>query len=103
MLLSSLRGYLHPFLPFGSGVGTATTALALDISAAVGVALFFGSGLLAALELGGRLQGAATSFRLAVLTLYTLGILLIAIGVLNRRLRTRREVHAGTEPSRRAG
>lgn len=83
--------------------GIATTALALDISAGVGAALLFGSGLLAELEVAGRLQGAAMSFRLAVLTLYMLGILLIAIGVLNPRVRTRREAHDGIEPGQRAG
>lgn len=70
-------------------VGTATTALALDTCTGIGAALFFGSELLIALEVGGRLPGAAAAFRLAVLTLYMLGVLLIAVGVVNRGLRTR--------------
>lgn len=84
-------------------VGMATTALTLDICAGVGAALYFGSGLLPLLEVAGRLQGTATWFRLAVLTLYMLGILLIAVGVLNHKLCTRREAHDLAEPGQRAG
>lgn len=37
---------------------------------------------------GGRIDGAETTFRLAVLTLYMLGIFLIALGVVDREART---------------
>jgi uncharacterized membrane protein len=40
--------------------------------------------LLAALEVTGRVDGAATWYKLTVLTLYPLGILLIAVGVVGR-------------------
>lgn len=69
-------------------VATAATALALDLCAGVGATLFLGSELLVALEVAGRLDGTATSFRLAALGLYMLGILLIAVGVVNRGLRS---------------
>lgn len=84
-------------------VGTATTALALDICAGAGAVLFLGSQLLVVLEVTGRLDGTATSFRLAVLALYMLGILLIAVGVVNRGLRSERWIQDGTEPAQRAG
>ena len=82
-------------------VGTAATALALDTCAGIGAALFFGSELVIALEVGGRLDGTAASFRLAVLALYMFGILLIAVGVVKRELRTKRESLDGTEPVHR--
>jgi len=68
-------------------VATATTALLVDTRVGIGAGLLFGSHLLVALEVGGRLDGAATTFRLAVLGLYTAGIALIAVGVVNRGAR----------------
>ena len=65
-------------------VVTATTAFAVDTCAGIGAAMLLSSHLLVVLEVAGRLDGAATSFRLAVLALYALGILLIAVGVVNR-------------------
>jgi hypothetical protein len=65
-------------------VVTATTAFVLDTRVGIGAGLLFGSHLLVALEVGGRLNGAETTFRLAVLALYMLGILLIAVGMVNR-------------------
>lgn len=84
-------------------VATATAALALDICAGVGATLFLGSELLVALEVAGRLDGTATSFRLAVLALYMLGILLIAVGVVNRGLHNEGWNRDGTEPAQPAG
>lgn len=81
-------------------VGTATTALALDICAGVGATLFLVSELLVALEVGGRLNGTATSFRLAVLGLYLLGVLLIAVGVVNRALGAKRGSRTAPNPRR---
>jgi hypothetical protein len=70
----------------------ATTALVLSVWAGVGAALLFATQFLAVLEIGGRLDGTATSFRLPVLALYIVGIVLIAIGVVGRELVRRREV-----------
>lgn len=58
----------------------ATSAASAGIVTAIGTALFFGSEILAALEVAGRLHGAAMAFRLTFNTLYLLGILLIAVG-----------------------
>jgi hypothetical protein len=70
-------------------VATATTAFVVDICAGIGAALLFGSHLLVVLEVGGRIDGTGTMFRLAVLALYMLGILLIAIGMVNREQPTK--------------
>jgi hypothetical protein len=73
-------------------VVTATTAFVLDTWVGIGAGLLFGSHLLVALEVGGLLNGTRTMFRLAVLTLYMLGILLIAVGMVNRDRRAGRAV-----------
>jgi hypothetical protein len=67
-------------------VATATAAFVLDTRVGIGAGLLFGSHLLVALEVGGRLDGTATTFRLAVLALYMLGILLIVVGTVNREV-----------------
>ncbi len=56
-------------------------ALSAGIVTAIGAAMFFGTEILAALEVAGRLHGAATAYRLTFNTLYLLGILLIAVGI----------------------
>lgn len=66
---------------------TATTALLLDAWVGAGAGLLFSSHLLVALEVGRRLDGTATTYRLVVLALYMLGILLIAVGTVNRDAR----------------
>jgi hypothetical protein len=73
----------------------ATTALVVGVWSGVGAALLFATQLMAVLEIGGRLDGTATSFRLAVLALYIVGILLIAVGVVGRELLRCREVAGG--------
>lgn len=59
----------------------ATLAASAGTVSAIGAALFFGSEILTALEVAGRLHGTATAYRLTVITLYLLGILLIAVGM----------------------
>jgi len=59
----------------------ATFAASAGIVSAVGAAMFFVAEILAALEVAGRLHGAATAYRLIFITLYLLGILLIAVGI----------------------
>ncbi|MCR2799613.1 MULTISPECIES: hypothetical protein [unclassified Microbacterium] len=81
-------------------VVTATTAFVVDICTGLGAALLFSSHLLVVLEVGGRIDGTGTVFRLAVLALYTLGILLIAAGIVNQGLRTKPRRHDGTRASR---
>jgi len=80
-------------------VVTGTTAFVLDIYAGIGAALLFGSHLLVVLEVGGRINGTGTMYRLAVLALYMLGILLIAIGMVNRELRTKPRLDDRTRPA----
>lgn len=63
----------------------ATVALVVDVRAGIGAALLFGSHLLFVLEVGGTIEGSAPAYRLVVLTLYLLGILLIALGVVRAR------------------
>lgn len=82
-------------------VGTATTAMALDTRAGVGAALFVVSDMLIALGAAGRLDAEATWHRLAVMALYLFGILLIAAGVLNRELRTKRVLRDGMDITQR--
>lgn len=82
-------------------VGTAATAIALDVRAGVGAALFVASDLLIALGAAGRLDADATWHRLAVMTLYILAIFLITAGVLNRELRTQRLLRDGMDLTQR--
>ena len=82
-------------------VGTASTAMALDVRAGVGAALFVVSDMLIALGAAGRMDPAETWHRLAVMTLYLLGIFLIAAGVLNRELRTQRLRRDGADLAQR--
>ena len=77
------------FRVFGAGyllllVVTSTIALMLDTWAGVGAALLFASHLLVMLEVGGRVDGTATLFRLAFWVLYMLALLLIAIRMVDR-------------------
>ncbi|REF38051.1 lysoplasmalogenase family protein [Thermasporomyces composti] len=65
-------------------VVTATTALMLDTWTGVGAMLFFASHLMVVLEVGGRVDGTATLFRLSFWVLYMLGLLLIAIRMVER-------------------
>lgn len=82
-------------------VGTAATAMALDVRAGVGAALFVVSDMLIALGAAGRIDPDATSNHLAVMGLYIFGILLITGGVLNRELRTQRLLRDGTDLTQR--
>lgn len=74
---------------FGTGyllllVVTSATALMLETWAGVGAALLFASHLLVVLEVGGRVDGTATLFRLLFWVLYMLAILLIASRLVER-------------------
>jgi hypothetical protein len=60
-------------------VAMATAAFLMDLGAGVGGAILFASQLLVALEIGGRIDGTATAFRLAYWTLYLLGLLVVAV------------------------
>jgi len=82
-------------------VGTASTAMALDVRAGIGAALFVVSDMLIALGAAGRMNAEDTWHQLAVMTLYLLGIFLIAAGVLNRELRTQRLRHDGVDLTQR--
>ncbi len=63
---------------------TAIAAFAVNAWAGIGAALFLGSHLLVVLEVAGLLSGGSTLFRLATLSLYAVGILLIAVGAVRR-------------------
>ena len=67
----------------------ATTAFMLHRQIGLGAALLLAAHLLIVLEVGGPVDGTTTVFRLVFWTLYLLGILLIAMGVVSgqRRLR----------------
>ncbi len=91
---ASIWGDLDPTLRVVAAIyllliaATATTALLLDTRVGIGAGLLFSSHLLVALEVGRRIDGTATTFRLAVLALYMVGILFIAVGTVNRGART---------------
>jgi uncharacterized membrane protein YhhN len=82
-------------------LGTASTAIALDTRAGLGAGLFVVSDMLISLGAAGRLDPEATWHRLAVMSLYLLGIFLIAAGVLNRELRTQRLLRDGMDITQR--
>lgn len=82
-------------------VGTASTAMALDVRAGIGAASFVVSDMLIALGAAGRMDPDATWHRLAVMALYLFGIFLITAGVLNRELRTQRLLRDGMDLTQR--
>jgi YhhN-like protein len=92
---ASVWGHLDPTLRVVAAIyllliaATAATALLLGTRVGIGVGLLFSSHLLVALEVGQRVDGTATIFRVAVLALYMAGILLIAVDL--RSIGTRRQ------------
>jgi uncharacterized membrane protein YhhN len=69
-------------------LGTASTALATDLRAGIGGALFLVSDGIIALGEADRIAKDATATGLAIMTLYILAILLLASGILDREKRT---------------
>jgi uncharacterized membrane protein YhhN len=69
-------------------VGTAATALAMDLRAGLGGALFLMSDGIIALSEAGRIDKDATGTGLAIMGLYILAILFLASGILDREKRT---------------
>ncbi|MFI6501280.1 lysoplasmalogenase family protein [Nonomuraea typhae] len=106
MMFWSIWGGLGPALRVAVGVyllllvGTATTSLALDTWAGMGVALFAGSMALVAAEM---VDGVATWHRLLIRLMYQLGLLLIAVAVVNRALRLDRDMRRGRAQSEGCG
>jgi hypothetical protein len=100
LALAAVRGGLDPLLRAVASLyllliaTTATTAVRLGSRVGVGAGSLFASHLLVALEVGGRLSGSSTAFRLAALSLYVAGLFLITVGVVDR-------LTAGRRPFRR--
>ncbi|GMA95919.1 hypothetical protein GCM10025881_27430 [Pseudolysinimonas kribbensis] len=66
-------------------VVVATTAFVADLWAGLGATLLSASQLLVVLEIGGRIDGTTSAFRLAYWVLYLLGLFTIAMRVVRLR------------------
>lgn len=87
---------LRPIIPFYAAllIGTAATALAVDVGAGVGGALFLLSDGIIALAEAGRFDPDAALTGLAIMTLYIGAILQLTVGILNKEKAT---IAAGTD------
>ncbi len=91
-----LEAGLRPIIPFYAAllIGTASTALAVDVRAGVGGALFLVSDGIIALAEADRLDPQGTLTGLAIMVLYIAAIAQLTIGILAKERRT---IAAGTD------
>jgi uncharacterized membrane protein YhhN len=81
-----LEAGLKPAIPVYAAllIGTAATSLATDVRAGFGGALFLVSDGIIALSEAGRIDEDAAATGLAIMTLYLLGVFLLATGIVRR-------------------